>query len=247
VTPVQLALVGVLAAAASFSQSLSGFGFNLLIVPPLAAVIGAKQAVVTATLMGLITSSLTLANARAAVAWRLGGMLFAMAAVGMPVGLLVLTLVEPDTLRVLIATMVLIAAVLYWRGYRVAARSPLLDAGAGFLSGVLNTSTSMSGPPLVLYLQNRGVAPDQFRGTINAFFLASGLLATLLFALSGHIGSAELLSLLISAPLIVAGWAAGHHAFRGLDVGRFQQVVIAVLLISATVAIAGVLGHRTLV
>jgi uncharacterized membrane protein YfcA len=242
----QLTLAVSLAGAAAFSQSLSGFGFNLLIVPPLALVIGAKEAVVTATLMGIITSALTLTTARASVDWRLGGVLLATAAIGMPVGLLVLILVDPDVLRLLIAVMVLVAALLYWKGYRVAAQNPFLDAGAGFLSGLLNTSTSMSGPPLVLYLQNRGVAPARFRGTINAFFLASGILAAILFAMSDRIGSPELVTLLVSAPLILVGWTVGHHAFRRLDIARFQQVVVAVLVISATVAIVGVVGPRTL-
>jgi uncharacterized membrane protein YfcA len=242
----ELALAGMLACAAAFSQSLSGFGFNLLIVPPLALVIGAKEAVVAATLMGLITSTLTLLTARAAVAWRLGGILFATAAIGMPVGLAILILVNPDALRVLIALTVLAAALLYWRGYRVAAQHPMLDAAAGFVSGVLNTSTSMSGPPLVLYLQNRGVGREEFRGTINAFFLASGLLAASLFAAGGQVDGHELSVLAVSAPLILLGWAAGHQAFRRLDVVRFQQIVVAVLLVSATMAIAGVVGHRTL-
>jgi hypothetical protein len=122
----------------------------------------------------------------------------------------------------------------------------LLDAGAGFVSGVLNTSTSMSGPPLVLYLQNRGVGRDEFRGTINALFLASGLLAASLFAAGGQVDRHELGVLAVSAPLILVGWAAGHQAFRRLDVVRFQQIVVAVLLVSATMAIAGVVGHRTL-
>ncbi len=241
----QLALVEILAVAASFSQSVSGFGFNLLIVPPLALVIGAKQAVVTATLMGLITSALTLSNARASVSWGLGALLFVTAAAGMPVGILVLILVEPGMLSALIAVTILVAALSYWKGYRVATKSPLVDAGAGFLSGLLSTSTSMSGPPLVLYLQNRGVVADQFRGTINAFFLASGALASLLFAVGGRIGSAELMVVFVASPLILAGWAAGHHAFRRLDVARAQHVVIFVLIISASLSIAGALGNRT--
>lgn len=243
-SPIQLALVAMLAAIASFSQALSGFGFNLLIVPPLALVIGAKEAVVTATLMGVITSVLTLASARASVAWKLGGALFATAAVGMPVGLFVLIVVEPDALRVLIAITVFAAALLYWKGYRLSVRNPVIDAGAGFLSGVLNTSTSMSGPPLVLYLQNRGITPESFRGTINAFFVASGLLATALFAFGDRIGPPELASLSVALLPIILGWTAGHHAYRRLDVGRFQQIVVVVLLLSAVMAVAGVASNR---
>jgi uncharacterized membrane protein YfcA len=240
----ELAVVAALAALASFSQSLSGFGFNLLLVPPLTLVLGAKEAVVTATMMGTITSFLTLTNMRASVEWRLGGLLFGAAALGMPFGLLVLITVDSDLLRVLIAITVLVAAVFYWKGFRVRTTSTSFDVAAGFISGVLNTSTSMSGPPLVLYLQNRGIAPPQFRATINAFFLASGLLATCLFVLGHRIGQTELNSVLISAPLIAIGWMVGQRAFVRIDVVRFERVVLVVLFLSSVMAISGVVGQR---
>ena len=91
-----------------------------------------------------------------------------------------------------IAVTVLVATTLIWRGIHLRAQNRALDLAAGFVSGVLNTSTSMSGPPLVLYLQNRGMTPGQFRATLNAFFLASGAIATFLFVIGDRIGSSEL-------------------------------------------------------
>ena len=70
---VELAAVVALAGAASFAQALSGFGFSLLIVPPLALVVGPKEAVVMANLMGMMSSSLTLTSMHDAVDWRLAG------------------------------------------------------------------------------------------------------------------------------------------------------------------------------
>lgn len=239
----QLAVIAALGAGASFSQSLSGFGFSLLIVPPLTFVIGPKEAVVTATLMGMITSSLTIGTMHESVAWRLAGLLFVASALGMPAGLLVLMAIDPEALRLLIAITVLLAAVLSWRGYRLSTSGTSADAVAGFLSGALSTSTGMSGPPLVLHFQNRGVRPVSFRATLNALFLAGGLLATFLFALTGRVGEPELAATLVAAPLIWLGWLGGHHSFRRLDTERFQQVTLIVLVLSASSAIAGVMSQ----
>lgn len=235
----EVAAVVALAGMASFSQSLSGFGFSLLIVPPLALVVGPKEAVVMANLMGMMSSSLTITSMHEAVEWRLGAWLFVSAAVGMPVGLLVLVAVEPAVLQVIIAVTVLVATTLIWRGLHLQAQNRPLDLLAGFLSGVLNTSTSMSGPPLVLYLQNRGLTPGQFRATLNAFFLASGITATVLFVIGGRVGSYELGMALASLPLVALGWLIGHRIFERLHPAQFRNVVIVVLFASATLALVG--------
>ena len=56
---------------------------------------------------------------------------------------------------------------------RAARRRPGL--AAGFLSGVLTTSISVSGPPIVLWLEARGARPEEFRASLAASFLALNL------------------------------------------------------------------------
>lgn len=238
----EIAAVVVLAGMASFSQALSGFGFSLLIVPPLALVVGPKEAVGLATLMGMLSSSLTITNMHGAIEWRLGGRLFASAAAGMPVGLLVLVAVDPGVLQVMIAVTVIVATALIWRGLHITAQNRPLDLVAGFLSGVLNTSTSMTGPPLVLYLQSRGLSPGQFRATLNAFFLASSLTAAVLFVAGRRIGANELLMTLAAAPLVAVGWLIGHRIFERFHPAHFRHVVIIVLFVSATLALIGAIA-----
>jgi len=54
---------------------------------------------------------------------------------------------------------------------------------AGFFSGLLNTSTSMSGPPVLILLAGQGLPKDQFRRTLVSFFFVSGLVAALVLAI----------------------------------------------------------------
>ena len=235
----ELATVVALAGAASFAQALSGFGFSLLIVPPLALVVGPKEAVVMANLMGTMSSGLTLTSMHDSVDWRLGGRLLASAALGMVGGLAVLVFVDARLLQVIIAVVVLVATTLIWRGVHLRAQNRALDFVAGFVSGVLNTSTSMSGPPLVLYLQNRGMTPGQFRATLNAFFLAGGAIATVLFVIGDRIGAYELGAAAASAPVVALGWLGGHRLFHRLDAAQFRRVVVGVLFLSASIALVG--------
>jgi uncharacterized membrane protein YfcA len=237
--PWTVAGVCALAAAAAVTQSMSGFGFSLLIVPPLALLIGPRDAVVTANALGLLVNAATLQRLHGHVDWGLGSRLFGAAAAGMPFGLLVLVLVPRDALQVLIAITVLVSTALIWRGWRIAKIGRTTDWGVGFLSGVLNTSTSMSGPPVVLYLQGQGFQRGAFRATLTAFFLAGGALALILFAIGGQLDSGHAGLALVAAPGVFAGFLVGHRIFGRLEEARFRQIVIAVLIVSACLALIG--------
>jgi uncharacterized membrane protein YfcA len=231
--------VCALAAAAAFTQSVSGFGFSLFIVPFLALLIGPRDAVVTANALGLLVNVLTLQRLHGHVDWRLGSRLFAAAAVGMPFGLLVLVLVPRDALQVLIAITVLVSTALIARGWRIARIGRTTDWGIGFASGVLNTSTSMSGPPVVLYLQGQGFQRGVFRATLTAYFLAGGALALILFGLGGQLDSGHLGLSLLAAPGVFGGFLIGHRIFGRLEEAHFRQVVVSVLFLSAGLAMVG--------
>jgi uncharacterized membrane protein YfcA len=236
VSAIDAVFVCLLAGAAALTQGLSGFGFALFIVPPLAMVVGAREAVVLSNLLGTGVNVITLVRARGHVEWRLGLTLLAGAAAGMPAGLAVLLLVDGHVLQVLIAFVVFAATLIRAPAVRQGGRIALRLA-TGFVSGVLNTSTSMSGPPVVLFLQSMGASPAAFRATLAAYFLAGGLIAVLIFALAGRIDGPGLGYTALAAPALLAGWAAGNLGFVRLDPARFRLVVLVVLRISALVAL----------
>jgi len=235
--PVEASLVIVLAGLAAFTQSLSGFGFSLFIVPPLALVVGPKDAVVLANALGTAVNVAMIARAHAHIEWRLAFTLLAGAAAGMPLGLLVLVVIDPTPLQVLIALTVLVSTVVVWRGAQIHGGGKLGDVTVGVVSGVLNTSTSMSGPPVVLYLQGRGVAPESFRATLAAFFCGSSLIASALFTVGGRFTGDILLLLMVSIPALGIGLVAGNRVYGRLDLIQFRRVVIGVLLASGVLAL----------
>jgi uncharacterized membrane protein YfcA len=237
--PVEIFSVMALAAAAALTQSLSGFGFSLFIVPLLIPVVGAKEAVVLANLLGVFVNVITLARLRPQVDWRLGGTLLGGAALGMPLGVAVLSFANPDVLQAGIAVTVLISTLALWRGLRLHAAGRLGNIGAGFVSGVLNTSTSMSGPPVVLYLQGRGIPPAPFRATLGAFFLASALLAAVLFAIAGRMHGSTLALTAFALPAMVVGWLGGYVVVNRVNDVTFRRIVMVVLIATAVSALAG--------
>jgi uncharacterized membrane protein YfcA len=84
---------------AAFVGALSGFGFSLLIVPPLALVVGPRDAVILANILGPVQNLAMAIYLRRLIDWSMVLRLFVGAVVGMPVGLLVLTTVSASTMR----------------------------------------------------------------------------------------------------------------------------------------------------
>ncbi|MGH2898324.1 MAG: hypothetical protein ACRDMZ_06585, partial [Solirubrobacteraceae bacterium] len=108
---------------------------------------------------------------------------------------------------------------------------------AGLSSGALATSTSLSGPPLVLHLLARGAAPGAMRDTLAAIFVAEALLALpVLLATDTFVVPGGAWVLRAAA---LAGQLLGRRAFAWLRGERFERAVLALLALTALVALAG--------
>jgi len=222
---------------AAVAQSFSGFGFGLLVVPLLVLLLGPREAVVTSNVLATALGAAMLLQLRHQVWWGTAFRLFFFAALGMPGGYLVLIWIDRDALQLLIACTVLAATWLLARGRWVVGQSVVGDAVAGLLSGVLRTSTSMSGPPVVLYLQGRGLLPLSFRATITAYFFLSGLLAVPLFVAGGQFDARTVTATLVGLPGLAVGWRAGGWLYGRVEEEAFRIVVVAILVASSLSAI----------
>ena len=170
VTTAQLIVVGSAVFVAALLQIVAGFGFALLGVPLMTLAIEPKVAVVVSALTGVLVTTWQAIHSRADADKVLVRRLTAAAYVGMPFGLLVFITVNDNVLRLLLGVAVLVAVVMLALRINLHHAGPRLDYATGFLSGVLNTSLSTNGPPLVFSLQARQLSPVAFRATITAVF-----------------------------------------------------------------------------
>jgi uncharacterized membrane protein YfcA len=241
VTGPEIAAIAALAFGASVVQSATGLGFGLLIIPPLVLVIGVKDAVVVSNILSTALSTLLLTRVHGAVAWRTAGTLFAAACLGMPLGLAVLVFADPRTLQVVIAIGVILFTLLLARGVRLPLEGRPGEAVAGLASGVLRTSTSMGGPPVIILLQGRRMESNRFRSTMTAFFVATGVLSVAMFLAAGRIDGQVAAEAGVALPSVIGGMFAGAAIFRRTNERVFRRAVLAVLFVSATIALAGAL------
>lgn len=233
-TTAQLIVVAVAVFAAAFVQVIAGFGFALLCMPIMTLAVPVEQAVVVSTLLGMVSTTSQGWHFRADARRPLVRRLTLAAFVGMPLGLVILNVVDDRTLKVVLGIAVLVATAMLVRRINLSHVGHHLDYGAGFLSGVLNTSLSTNGPPLVFDLQARHLAPDEFRATITMVFALSNTVGLTLFLIDGKVTVDGLQAALIALPAWALGLALGWPVRKHVHGERFRWMVLVLLFAAGT-------------
>jgi uncharacterized membrane protein YfcA len=179
-------LVVVVIFFSSTIRSTFGFGNALIAMPLLVLLIGVKAASPLVALAGSVISILMLVRGWRDLQWKETLALLAASLPGMPLGLLLLTSV-PESIVKIILGLILIGFGLYnLSGIRLPnLRSRWLFFPFGFLAGILGGAYNTNGPPIVIFAVFRGWTKDQFRASLQGFFLISNLLIIAGHGLSG--------------------------------------------------------------
>jgi uncharacterized membrane protein YfcA len=241
VTTAQLIVVGSAVFVAAMMQIVAGFGFALLGVPLMTLAIDPKIAVVVSALTGVFVTTWQAVRSRADADRQLVRRLTLAAYVGMPFGLLVFIEVNDDVLRLLLGVAVLIAVVMLALRLNMHHARPRFDYAAGFVSGVLNTSLSTNGPPLVFALQARQLSAETFRATITMVFALSNVLGLALFVASGRVTRDGLVASAITIPAMILGQSVGFPLRKHIHGERFRYLVLVLMTGAAISAIVNAL------
>ncbi|MBM3730228.1 MAG: sulfite exporter TauE/SafE family protein [Actinobacteria bacterium] len=232
--PGDLALVAAIVSVAACAQMVSGFGFALMAVPLMGLAIDLKTAVVISTICGTASNTYQAINDGHDRDRRLVRVLTTTSFLGMPLGFVLLDRIDVDFLRVVIGIVVLLALVAVLRsssGTVLGGR--FLEVLAGFVSGVLATSTSTNGPPLVLLLRSRGLSPEVFRATINTVFSIVAFVSIIIFAFGARLTGEALVGTVVAIPGLGIGMYAGWRLRGAMDPGVFWRIVVGLLTATA--------------
>jgi uncharacterized protein len=173
---------------------------------------------------------LTLAREGRSTDWRGLTWAFAGRLPGTVLGVAVVAVVSARLLSLLVGLVVLVAVVLTWQVVALPMRWDVL-VGAGVVSGVMGTATSIGGPPLALVYQH--VTGARLRATMATYFFVGALLSLLGLAFVGELDAVDGLWALGLAPFLVLGFLLADTVRRHVDAGRTRGAVLSVCAVSA--------------
>ncbi len=232
-----IAVFGVFAAA--LLRGFTGFGFGLAAVPLLSLVLPPAKVVPFVVVLQVIVGVVGLRNAWRLCHWHAVRGLSPGMVLGIPIGMVALTALPADPVRLAIGGVILASVLLLWRGLRLPpSPSRGLTATVGLVAGVMNGLASMGGPPIVVYLMALSRRAAVVRATSIIYFMLAAVLSLLLMIWKGLIDRDILLWSLGSVPVLIGGTYIGNWGFSRSAPYHHRITALVTLSVLAVLLIA---------
>jgi len=226
---------------ATLIRSTFGFGESLVAVPLLALVIPLEVAVPLAVLISIIVAAIVVVQDHEQIHFESAKWLVLFALLGIPLGLVILLCVDPYGVKLGLGGLVIAYSV-----YALLARRRLHAAhdgrfwlfACGFVSGVLGGAYGLNGPPLVIYGNLRQWHAQQFRATLQAYFLPASFVGVTGFALNGLVTWSVLRYFVACLPALLPAVFLGRYLNRRLQGSAFYRYIHAGLIVVGTLLVA---------
>jgi uncharacterized membrane protein YfcA len=231
----ELLIVIAGAIAGGFISGLTGFGTGLTALPlwlfALPPPVAAPLVVICSTVAQIRTVPAIwhAVDMRRVAPFVAGGLL------GAPVGTSLLPLVSAGSFKAAVGVLLVAycGQLLLTRGrLHISWGGRLADAFVGVGGGICGGLAGLSGPLPTLWTGVRGWDKDQRRAVIQSFNLCVLGFALVTQAIAGLMTSNLARLVLVALPGTLLGAWLGRLAYDRLDTGRFDQVVLLVLLIA---------------
>lgn len=213
----------------------------MMAMPVMTVAVPVERAVVIMAVVGTLSTWWQVVTLRSDIDRWLATRLTAATYMGMPVGLVVLNVVDDRWLRIGVGSIVLVAAVLLVRRTGLNRFGPGLDYSMGLISGIFSTSVGLNGPPLVFGLQSHDVDPARFRATIAVVFAVGNIFALGLFAVDDKFTADGMRAAGVAIPAALLGTVVGGLVRPLVPDSKFRSIVIALLVVAGVSAIAAAL------
>jgi len=227
-----LIAIALIVLFAALLQTLSGFGFALMVMPLITLVVGLHTAAPLVAMTGLTLYLVNLTRYRGAVNLREVLRLGAASALGVPVGVWALANLQEAIVKAALG-LVLVAYATY---SLLRPKVTRLNSGrwvyaAGFVAGCLGGAYNTPGPPVIVYASLREWPRDQFRAVLQAFFLFNASLVVTSHYVAHHVTRTVLGLYLWAVPALLLGVLAGSRLDRRVEEDRFRTLVMVMILL----------------
>lgn len=217
--------------AASCIQGMTSFGFSLLAVPLLGLFMPLSVIVPMLVMYSLLMNLMILVKLKMKPDLKAIGVILLAGMLATPLGADLLADANPDVLKFTVGVVIFISGVFMFKGYKVNMKNRTLGfITTGLVSGVLNGSISMSGPPVILFMTNEGVEKSQFRVNLTSYFFALNVMTVAVFFMKGQLGNDVLRTSAVMFPALVAGVLSGVALGNKVREDRFRVYTIVLIM-----------------
>jgi uncharacterized membrane protein YfcA len=231
---IALGLFLLAAFAGGFASGLAGFAMGFVVSGIWLHILTPLETTTLIAGYGVLTQGYGVWKLRHALAWRkftpfvIGGV------IGVPIGTILLTYVDPAWLREGVGVLLVIYGI--W-GLAQPKLKPVpggvaTDTSVGFLNGVLAGITGLPGFIITVWCQLRGWSKDLQRAVFQPVMLATIAANLISLGIAGAFTPATIRLYLLGLPAMALGIWAGFKLYGKLDDAAFRKVILVLLLIA---------------
>ena len=236
--------VAAIAFLSATTLSLTAFGFAIIMVPLASLVWDVKPVIATSTILWTILMIPLLFEVRSHVKPARVTPLLIASISAIPGGILLIRHIDPDALQIVIASIAIIVAVVFYFAPKIRLERPHMSLSLliGGVTGFINSSTGMGGPPMVLYILSFERGIEGMRATLLPVLFITGVLTLIGLAISGIINRDVLIAAGVALPSVAAGAVIGAWLRYRISVALFRTVTLALIVITSVSALVSASG-----
>lgn len=238
--PLELPLFLFATFAGAFVAGLSGFAFGLIAASLWLYILTPLQSATLIVAFGLIVQGYSVWKLRHALDWqKLWPFVFG-AALGVPVGVTLLTWSDPRGVKIAVGIFLVLYSV--YAFFRPSLKLPAtdgaaIDAAVGFLNGTLGGLTGLAGILVTIWCGLRGWPKDVQRTIFQPVAVAVFLMTAIWLGVKETVTAETIRLFLIGLPCLIAGTWLGLKLFGRIDETMFRKIVLALLFASGALLI----------
>lgn len=240
---VQIILGILIILTASMIQGITSFGFSLVSLPLLGIFLPLKIIVPMLIIYSLVLNTIILYHIRHYINLKPITILVIAGIIGTPFGTYLLRISNENTLKILVGVILTFSAITNYFGYKIKVKNEKLTyIPVGLVSGLLNGSVSLGGPPLVLFLTNQGVEKQVFRANLTTYFLILNIITIPTYFINGLITKDVIQYTVYLLPALVGGALLGVALGNKVNENWFKKLTLALITVMGIVSIISGIG-----
>jgi uncharacterized membrane protein YfcA len=226
-TLTELGYVALCVLLGAIIKGYSGFGASIFWVVSVSLMLPPIQVVPMALMFEVISSFYLLPSIWKDVRWKSISHLMIGTCIGTPLGIYALASLTATSIRMALAVIVLMTAMLLLRGFTLdKVPGKRATVGVGALAGILNGSMSIGGPPVVLFYFSSPIGIAVSRASIIAYFFGLDVVGTAMLSSQGLIDASLFWRAVLLIPLLLLGALIGNWGYKKSNPDRFKKTVL---------------------
>lgn len=240
--PLTYILVMLIIFLAAIIMGITSFGFAMIAVPLLNLLLPLKFLVPVLILYGVLIDIVLLVPIYRHLNLKGMGYLVGAGILGVPIGTWLLVVVDESIMKIAVGVLIIVSAWMLYSGLRVQIKNEKLgNVIAGFTSGILNGSLTMSGPPVIFFYSNQQLEKQVFRANLAFFFLVTTVFTVPVMMASGLITPEVLTYAVTMSPSLLIGSAGiliGSKIGTSMNSTLFNRISLLLFFIMGVMSIA---------